>query len=125
MAYDLQINDNENLILVSYLADTSYQDRIDVLNELVVILNDKPEINVLVDTRNASSNMSVEQQLEYGNSLAANRQFFGNNKTAIIATRGNNPHPVILAGAYADGFDKFCEFDNEKDAIAWLKGEIR
>lgn len=86
MAYDLQINDNENLILVSYLADTSYQDHIDVLNELVVILKNHPEINVLVDTREAKSNMSVEQQLEYGNLLATNRQFFSNNKTAIIAS---------------------------------------
>lgn len=123
MAYTLTKNNDRNLITVTYETNTSYQDRIDLLNILIQILENQPKVNVLIDTAGAKSNMSNTEQLEYGKLLAENAHYFQQNRTAIVK-KNVNPHPYILAEAYTEGFKNFVEFDNTSDAIAWINGEI-
>ena len=123
MAYSLVKDDDKNLITVTYEAETSYQDRVNLLNVLIVILKDEPTTNIIINTANAATVMTDDEQLEYGKLLAESSGYFQHNKTAIVK-RQVNPHPYIIPGAYADGFRNIVEFDNEHDAIAWINGEI-
>lgn len=125
MAFDLTVNESSNLVTVTYNADTSYQDRVDVLNKLVDILQNNPEINILIDTRNAEENMTYHEQLDYGSLIVNQKQYFSANKTAILSVRGKNPHPIILTKTYLDGFNNICEFDIKNEALAWINGEIK
>lgn len=124
MAFTLIQDDDNNLITATYEINTSYQDRINLLHMLTRILENQPQMNVLVNTADAKTNMSDIEQLEYGKLLAENAHYFQYNRTAIVK-KNINPHPYILAGAYSDGFKNFVEFDNANEAIAWLNGEIR
>ena len=124
MAFTLTKDDDKNLITATYEANTSYQDRIDLLHMLARILGSQPKMNVLINTAEARTNMSDAEQLEYGKLLAENAHYFQYNRTAIVKN-SKNPHPYILAEAYSNGFKNFVEFENAIEAIAWLNGEIR
>ena len=124
MSYEITVNKETNIITVAYHKDTSHQERIEVLLKLSEILPQNPTMNVLVDTREAETNMSGTEQMEYGEMLASYKHLFTQNKTAIISVHRKNPHPIILAKAFVDGFSNFCEFSHKDEAIAWLKGEI-
>ena len=124
MTYKFIRDDDNNLISVTYETDTSYRDRVELLDRLVSILKDIPTMNVLIDTDNAQSIMSDTEQLEFGETLSRNAHYFQHNKTAIV-TRNENPHPYILAEAYVDGFGNIVEFDNLDEAMAWIRGEMK
>jgi hypothetical protein len=124
MAFVLSKDDDNNLITVTYEANTSYQDRVDLLHMLVKILENRQEMNVLINTASAKNNMSSNEQLEYGKLLAKSANYFQHNRTAIVKSN-INPHPYILPAAYGNGFENYVEFDQMNEAIAWLNGEIR
>ena len=96
MAFDLSIDEKCNLLTVTYDADTSYQDRINVLDNLVDILQKQPKLNIFIDTRRANENMTYMEQMKYGNMIANKKQYFSKNRTAILTLRRKNPHPIIL-----------------------------
>ena len=125
MAFTLLQDDDKNIITVTYEANTSYQDRVDLLYTLVKVLKDQPTINVLIDTTNAKTNMTKDEQLEYGKLLSDNAQYFQNNRTAILnREKESNPHPFIVVSAYSKGFGDIVEFENLDIAIAWINREI-
>ncbi|MCK4709687.1 MAG: hypothetical protein KAU21_13795 [Gammaproteobacteria bacterium] len=125
MAFDLSIDEKCNLLTVTYDADTSYQDRINVLDNLVDILQKQPKLNIFIDTRRANENMTYMEQMKYGNMIANKKQYFSKNRTAILTLRRKNPHPIILTEAYLDGFENYCEFDVKSEALVWLNENIK
>lgn len=121
--YSLEINPDNSLITVTYCKETDYIDRVNLLDELIQLFQQYPNIDVLIDVRQAAQEMTTEQEVEYGQLLAENNAYFETRRTAIVSL--SNPHPVILSQAYMAGFKGYCEFNNVPDALSWINGEIR
>ena len=124
MAYALKINNEMGLVTVNYDQTTSYDDRVDLLSELKTILTAQPTLKILIDVRNATQPLSPQQELQYGELLAENYHYFRSSKVAIVSGV-KNPHAIIQAGAYADGFRHMVEFQSTSEALDWLAGSIR
>ncbi|MBO1924769.1 hypothetical protein [Thiomicrorhabdus sp. 6S3-12] len=123
MGFTLHKDIENNLLHAFYDKETSHQDRIDLLDQLIEILKIQPHMNVLINVSEAETHMSDEEQLEYGKRLARNAHYFRRNKTAIVK-KHHNPHPFILVSAYAEGLDNMVEFAKVTEALAWINGEI-
>ncbi|QKI88335.1 hypothetical protein [Thiomicrorhabdus xiamenensis] len=123
MGFTLHRDDENNLLHAHYEKETSYQDRIDLLDQLIEVLKIQPMMNVLINVSEAESHMSDDEQLEYGKRLARHAHYFLRNKTAIVK-KHHNPHPFILVSAYAEGLDSIVEFSKVTEALAWINGEI-
>lgn len=121
MAYTLIIDDQQRIAKATYHPDTSYQDRVDLLNELIGLLKEEPTLAVLIDIRCEAEELSPEEQIQYGRLLAENGHYFRDNRTAVLTK--HNPNPLIPGEAYAKGFRNLVEFDNEADAYRWLRRE--
>lgn len=122
MSYTIDVDITAKLIRVKYSSNTTYMDRLDVLEELVAVLRDEPSLNILIDVRDATENMSMQQQLDYGKKIAEHAEYFSRIKTAVLANNEFNPHPLIISGAYVNGVNHICEFNNESEALGWLGG---
>ena len=125
MAYSLEKDLDKNIVKVTYDENTSYQNRIDLLDDLVEVMADHSDINILIDIRNAKQNMTPEQQIKYGELVASKQQYFNKSRTAVLSERSRNPHPYIIPKAHVGGYKGICEFHSENEAIQWLNGEIR
>lgn len=123
MGFTLHRDIENNLLHAYYDKETSHQDRIDLLDQLIKFLKVDPQINILINVSEAESHMSDEEQLEYGKRLARHAHYFQQNKTAIIK-KHHNPHPFILVSAYAEGLNNIVEFSKVSEALAWINGEI-
>ena len=125
MSYSIEKDLEKKLLTATYAADTTFQHRLDLLNELVEIMKEHHDINILIDIRNANQNMTPAEQIEYGELVASKQQYFLRNRTAILSRENNNPHPFIIPTDYIGGYKSICEFHNEAEAIDWLNGELR
>ena len=122
MGYTLKIDEQERIAKATYHPDTSYQDRVDLLGELIGLLKEEPTLDVLIDIRGETGELSPAEQIQYGRLLAENLRYFRDNRTAVVTKR--NPNPLIPGEAYAKGFRNLAEFDNEADAYRWLNREM-
>ena len=121
MGYTLQLDDRERIAKATYRQDTTYEDRVDLLAELIGLLKDEPTLGVLIDIRGEADELSPAEQIQYGRLLAENQRYFRDNRTAVLTK--HNPNPLIPGEAYAKGFRNLAEFDNEDDAYRWLNRE--
>ena len=125
MSYCLEEDLENNLVTARYEASTTLQDRIGLLEELVSIMKDKQQLNILIDIRKATQNMTPEEQIEYGDLVASKQKYFLHSRMAILSDKDKNPHPLIIPIAHVGGFRGICEFHNETEAMHWLNGELR
>lgn len=124
MAYSYDFDSDSCFLLVRYDKSTSLSDREELLERIVQVLRDIPELKILIDVRDAENALSLEEELSYGKLLATKSEYFVKSKTAILV-HGKNPHFVMQAGAYANGFRNMVEFESRSEALDWLNGDIR
>ena len=125
MNFTIDTDPENNLVTVNYTPDTSYQDRIDALNELIEICKSHSSINILIDTRNAKKELTLDEQKKLGALIASNELQFKRNKTAIVEHFSSYPNFFITAVAATDGFSRTCQFGCKSDAILWLNNFIK
>jgi len=123
MAYSLEIDKDNNLITITYDQTSTYEDRIKALDEAISYLKEEPMTNIFVDASTAGNILTGEQQMELGKLLGKNSMYFRNNKTAVL--KPASLHPVALGKAYVNGHKHLVEFDNRREALQWLSGEIK
>ena len=123
MAYSLEIDKDNNLIIVTYNKTSTYEDRLKALDEVLSHLKEEPATNIFIDASMAKNNLTNEQQIEFGNLLGKNSMYFINNKTAVLKPTSLNP--ITLVQAFINGHTHLAEFYNRKDALLWLSGESK
>jgi len=124
MNYTKEIDPINNLVTVTYAPDMSYQDRINLLDELIVICKSYTYINILIDTRHAKKELTIKEQKELGELIASKEQLLKRNKTVIVNSN-SYLNRFITPFADASGFKRICQFDGKNDAINWLNGSIK
>lgn len=65
-----------------------------------------------------------EGKMGFGMSLASNKEYFLNNKTAFIADKSTRGFLLIPATAYVNGFDRVVEFANRDEAVSWFSNYL-
>ncbi len=122
MSYSFEILEDEKVIFLRYDQSTTYQDRIDALDQIIQHLKEDLTLNILVDARSVEDSLTAREQLDLGTMLAKNNQYFQQNRTAVLKKREVNP--VILGKAYIDGHVTLAEFQDEDEALKWLSGKL-
>ena len=123
MAYLLEIDNEKNLMTITYDQTSTYADRTHVLDEVISHLKDDPTTNILIDARAAENTLTTEEQIEFGKILGNNSMYFRENKTAVLKSK--SLHPVVLAEAFMNGHSHLVEFESRKEACQWLLGALR
>jgi hypothetical protein len=125
MAFGFVIDEENNLITVTYDETTSYEDRLKVLDDLVEYLLVNPTIKIFLDITEDVAVMSDEEQISCGSLLASKKEFFDRCKMAVFcAFPKMNVHPLVTTTAYLEGFTNFCLFHSRSEAFQWLQGDI-
>ncbi|MGD7651827.1 MAG: hypothetical protein ACQCXQ_01345 [Verrucomicrobiales bacterium] len=122
MSYSFEILEDEKVIFLRYDQSTTYQDRIDALDQIIQHLKEDLTLNILVDARSVEDSLTAREQLDLGTMLAKNNQYFQQNRTAVLKKREVNP--VILGKAYIDGHVTLAEFQDDDEALKWLSGKL-
>ena len=95
-----------------------------LLDELVELMQTLKSAHILIDVRDALLPLTTEQEVQYGSLLAEKFDYFKASKIAIVSGRAN-PHGLIQAEAFTDGFRHMVEFATRAEAQDWLDGRIR
>lgn len=117
MGYSLEIDEQQNLITITYNENSDFKDRIDALNDVINHLKQNPTTNILIDAASAKEKLSAEQQQRFAQMLANNSAFFQSNRTAIY--NPNSIHKQVTALSYVQGHTRFVEFNNKTEARQW------
>lgn len=123
-AYSFNVDYDNNLITVVYDECIDYDGRIDVLDELVNTLVQQPTLNILIDVRLAQECLSPAEQIQYAEEIGTKSKYFQSIRTAILAKKEANPHPLIVPVTFLKGVRKIAEFHHKNEALDWLNGEI-
>jgi len=123
MAYSLKIDKDNNLITITYDQTSTYEDRLKVLDEVISYLKEEPMTNIFIDASIGGNNLTDEQQIDLGKLLGKNSMYFRNNKTAVL--KPASLHPLTLGQAFVNGHSHLVEFDDRREALQWLSGEIK
>jgi len=123
--FGFNVDEDNKLVTVICDGTLSSDERLKVLDDLIETLKKNPKLNILLDVSQAELNMTHHEQMEYGHLLASKKNYFNLNKTAVVRNINTLYQTLFLSEAYAEGFTNFLEFDNKKEALKWISGEIR
>lgn len=122
MPYQIdQIEDN-TIIVVSYHGGVTYQQRLDAVEEVCSMIEHQPVL-LLIDVRHIENLMSVKQQQQFGQYLAA-REELKTAKVAVLTPENqHDPNTIINNVAYQKGYH-LVPFTCRTEAIGWLEGHF-
>ena len=121
MSYKIYKNDS-NVIEVTYTGSVNLDERKRAVEEACQLIRPTEPVRLLIDVRKITMNMSEQEQMEFGIYLAHRKELL-EAKVAVLHNPKNNPNTVIDIHAYLEGY-QLGEFDNEREAILWLIGEL-
>ena len=78
---------------------------------------------ILIDTTKATSNLTNEENIIFGNYLGSNNDYFQHSKVAIVDEA--NQQLITISNAYLGGIDRIVQFREIGEAISWLKGHFK
>ncbi|MCP4325032.1 MAG: hypothetical protein GY951_15070 [Psychromonas sp.] len=120
MSYKIQLIEENQIVAVTYIGDISLDVRLSAVHDICSNYNQFKFYKLLIDSRQASQQMSKNEQIIFGRYLAE-REEFRNALVATLSTSDNTINKVIVKEASSLGYQISC-FDNKQQAVNWLKG---
>lgn len=115
--------DDPSIITVRYDGNVDIKERMNAVDNVCDLVRSQDTVNLLIDVRNITMNMSRDEQIYLGKYLADKKEL-STAKVAVVHIPTNNPNQLINAVAYTEGYE-VVDFDNVNQASQWLNGNLR
>ncbi|PHZ84494.1 hypothetical protein [Paremcibacter congregatus] len=122
MVYMVERQDTD-IISVIFNGAVALAERKEAVNAVCSLCHPKESPRILVDVREITMNMSLDEQQYFGEYLA-NREELADAKVAVLHNGKDNPNAIIDACAYGEGY-YVAEFNRLPEAVAWLQGAMK
>jgi len=119
MSYEIQLIEKKQIVVVTYTGDISLDTRLSAVHDICSNYTQFQPYKLLIDSRQASQQMSKNEQIIFGRYLAE-REEFGNALVATLSSPDSSINKVIVKEAANLGYQISC-FDNKQQAVNWLK----
>lgn len=124
MPYNLHLQEDFNIISVTYSRQTNFNERLMALEEVVgLIQKNKKKYNLLIDVRKIITLLSTTQEYEFGVKLAACDELRGS-QVAVLKNPESDENKFINTVAINRGY-VLKVFLSVDDAQSWLKSSIK
>ena len=120
MSYRIEFDESLEIVAVIYSGAVSFDERIQAVEDVCKLFSAKLNpLRILVDVCELKMQLSINEQETFGKYLSSHPGL-ANARVAVLHPSTKNPNIIIDSAAYRNGY-MLAQFDNRKDAEAWLR----
>ena len=123
MPFEIDFDETSGVINICYRGEVDLGERQAAVEQICSSHHSGRELRILVDVRNMTLNMTIDEQRRFGEYLADCSEL-KRAKVAILHNKNHNPNIIVDSCAVVNGLH-LAQFDLSRDALAWLSGAIR
>jgi hypothetical protein len=116
--YTIDFDPARNIVSVTYSGRVSLEQRKRAVRQVCDAYAQLSPLKILVDVIALEMDLPVEEQMQFGEYLAAN-EGLRNARVAVLHKSGHNPNVVIDSCAFNKGY-LLAEFNRRQNAESWL-----
>lgn len=121
MSHEVNYDEANNIVNVVLSGTLTLEERKKGVDETSFLYAHLQPLQILVNIRKHEMDLTFKEQKMFGEYLASLPKI-AHARVAVLHEESHNPSLIIDTFAFSNGY-KVAEFDNDKDALDWLKDE--